>query len=151
MDNLLIEAQDYIKAEDIKTLTEFLTCVISGDKPFKLQHNRFLYFWGDSNTGKSTFVKKIIKLVGESEVCYDSEMQDRKLRIFNEIEGNEAAIKNFTSSDSMHFRNVYKEGESKIPKCDVICIGNANPYKVNPDTNLVFLHKLIPIQFCNKF
>jgi hypothetical protein len=143
MEQLLIDAQDYISIENIEILREFLTSVNSINRSFNIR--KCLYFYGNGNNGKNTFLEKIIDFIGKDKVCYNDDLVNRQLRIFNEVEGNIRKIKKYTSGDLAFFKDSKIEQESKS---HVICIGNID---YNYFTDESFKYRLIPIEFINTF
>lgn len=142
MEQLLLQSQNYIEMEYVEILRTFMTNLVSDD----LSSDKCLYFYGNGPNGKTTFLNLIIEFIGESNICYNDQALDRKLRIFPEIE-NINDIKKFTSNDKIYMREPYKK-KIKINKCMCICVGHVLPDNII-DKDL--LNRLIPIEFKRKF
>ena len=140
MNQLLISAQDYIENDDIQILKEFLTDTISGNLSTQSTSKHCLYFYGSGNNGKSKFLREVIDFVGNDNICYGDNHSNRKLRVFNEVEGSEKVIKRYTSGDDISFQ--CKSNST------LICVGNKD-WDDLPDEALK--NRMTPIKFINTF
>ena len=124
MEQLLLDAKEYISDENIKILKIFLTNV------YLRQNNNFvLYFKID----ESPLINKIIEFLGESNVCNNiNDIESKKLIIFKDYECecfNEndfvKNIKELLSDDSRYIRKIFSNGKHFKLNCGILFLGTS--------------------------